>query len=108
MSKEADPQAYADQVRDGYMPGTQEQAPSVITVNMRAASTVVQELIARVYPYRINPIRNYARIEFDLVEEDHTANSEDTFTSNPNPVLRMGLTAPLLGLPYLEDLRCGS
>jgi hypothetical protein len=106
--READPQAYADQVREGYMPGTQEQAPSVITVNMRAASTVVQELIARAYPYRINPIRNYARIEFDLVEEEHTAISEDEFSSNASPLLAMGLTAPLLGLPSLEDLRCGS
>jgi hypothetical protein len=106
--READPQAYADQVREGYMPGTQEQAPSVITVNMRAASTVVQELIARAYPYRINPIRNYARIEFDLVEEEHTATAEDDFASTPNSLLAMGLTAPLLGLPSLEDLRCGS
>lgn len=106
--RETDPQAYADQVREGYMPGTQEQAPSVITVNMRAASTVVQELIARAYPYRINPIRDYARIEFDLVEEEHTATSENDFASSPNPLLATGLTAPLLGLPSLEDLRCGS
>lgn len=106
--READPLAYADQVRDGYMPGTKEQAPSVITVNMRAASTVVQELVARAYPYRINPTRNYARIEFDLIEEEHTASTEDDFTCSPNPLLGIGLTAPLLGLPHLEDLRCGS
>lgn len=106
--RETDPQAYADQVREGYMPGSQEQAPSVITVNMRAASIVVQELIARAYPYRINRIRDYARIEFDLVEEEHTATSEDEFASSQNPLLSMGLTAPLLGLPSLEDLRCGS
>lgn len=106
--RETDPEAYTDQVREGYMPGTQEQAPSVITVNMRAASTAVQEFVARAYPYRLGPNRNYARVEFDLVEEEHTARSEDEFPSSQNPLYASGLAAPLLGLPSLEDLRCAS
>ncbi len=48
------PQQHEDQVRAGYMPGLQEEAPSVITLNMRAASAAVQELLARAYPYRVS------------------------------------------------------
>ena len=106
--RQADPSSFEDQVRDGYMPGTQEQSPSVITVNMRAASAVVQEFVARAYPYRLDPNRRFARVEFDLSEEEHTTTSEDQFKAAHSFTYAMGLDAPLLGLPSLEDLRCAS
>lgn len=106
--RQADPSGFEDQVRDGYMPGTQEQAPSVITVNMRAASAVVQEFLARGYPYRLDPNRRFARVEFDLSEEEHTTTSEDEFKAAHSFTYGVGLDAPLLGLPSLEDLRCAS
>ncbi len=106
--RQADPSSFEGQVREGYMPGTQEQAPSVITVNMRAASAVVQEFLARAYPYRLDPNSKFARVEFDLSEEEHTATPKEQFNvSHPFPY-GVGLDAPLLGLPSLEDLRCAS
>lgn len=104
--REANPDAYAGQVKEGYMPGTTEEAPSVITVNMRAASEVVQELIARAYPYRWDPNRNCARSEFDLCSGQSSTRPENSFPCAPCPHYAQGLSAPLLGLPMLEDLRC--
>lgn len=65
-----DPVAHAEQVKAGYMPGSLEQAPSVITVNMQAASMVVQELIARLYPYRLDGNSCCARTMFSLAEKE--------------------------------------
>ncbi|SKA14877.1 ThiF family adenylyltransferase [Novilysobacter spongiicola] len=106
--REVDPEAHAGQVGEGYMPGTQEQAPSVITVNMIAASFAVQEFVARAYPYRSEPSQQYARIEFDLVDGELTVLSEDTFVAVRSSDYATGLGSPLLGLPALEDLRCTS
>jgi hypothetical protein len=103
-----DPEAFEGQVEEGYMPGTQEQAPSVITVNMRAASAVVQEFLARAYPYRLEANRHFARTEFDLATEEHSAMSEDQFPSSRQAHYASGMSAPLLGLPVLEGLRCAS
>ena len=104
--RRADPSAFEAQILEGYMPGAQMQAPSVITVNMRAASAVVQEFIARTYPYRLEPNRKFARTEFDLAAEEHTATSEEQFSSTKSSHYASGLVAPLLGLSSLEDLRC--
>ncbi len=106
--RDTDPQAYKAQVAEGYMPGTREEAPSVITVNMHAGSAIVQEFIARVYPYRSEPNRRYARTEFDLADGEHSSTSEDEFSAVRSPLYGQGLVAPLLGLPALEDMRCAS
>lgn len=104
--REHDPEAYKQLVREGYMPGANEEAPSVIPVNMRAASAVVQELIARRYPYRLEPNSRYARTKFDLAAEEHDYLAEESFQATPQAHAGRGLESPLLGLPAFEDLRC--
>lgn len=99
------PEAFAHQVKEGYMPGSHEEAPAVISVNMRAASMVVQELVARLTPYRKDN-RPYARTEFDLVIEETTHLPETEFSTQRSAQTALGLCAPLLGLPALEDKRC--
>lgn len=103
--RERDHKQYAQQVDEGYMPGSTEEAPSVISVNMRAASAVVQEFIARRYPYRFDPNFRYARTKFDLAAEEHEYFSEDEFLATPQAHAARALESPLLGLPALEDLR---
>lgn len=97
-----DPAAYAEQVKVGYMPGSLEQSPSVITVNMHAASMVVQELIARLYPYRLDGNSSCARTMFSLAEKEYEYFSEADFTPQESPKLGTGLNEPLLGLPSLR------
>src|SRR6266550_1526702 len=49
-----DPKAYRDQVRAGYIRGVQEDRPAVISINMEMASAAVNELLARLHPYRLD------------------------------------------------------
>jgi hypothetical protein len=100
--RNANPEAHQDQVQAGYMPGLAEEAPSVITLNMRAASAAMMEFIARAYPFRLDRTFNHARTMFSLaaMEEDHFA--EDHFSRGPNPNFARGDAEPLLGLPALK------
>lgn len=104
--REQDPEAYKQLVGEGYMSGANEEAPSVISVNMRAASAVVQEFIARRYRYRVESNSHYARTKFDLAAEEHDYLAEELFQATPQAYAGCGLEFPLLGLPALEDLRC--
>lgn len=94
------PQQHADQVRAGYMPGMQEEAPAVITVNMRAASAAVQEFIARAYPYRLDENKRYARAIFSLAGMDEDFTDEEKFPCTENQLLGVGFAKPLLGLVH--------
>lgn len=104
--RERTPDEYRKQVGEGYMPGANEEAPSVITVNMRAASTVVHEFITRCFPCRMESNSQYARTKFDLAAEEHDYFPEASFKGTAHAHAGHGLEAPLLGLPALEDLRC--
>jgi proteasome lid subunit RPN8/RPN11 len=48
-----DPDHYAEQLRRGYIRGVVERHPAVISVNMLVASLAVNDLLARLHPYRI-------------------------------------------------------
>jgi proteasome lid subunit RPN8/RPN11 len=104
--RKTDPDAFADEVREGYIKGLQEEAPSVISLNMRAASTVVGEFVARAFPYRQESNRLYARTMFSLAacDEDHYA--EDDFQhSGDDALLGRGCQEPLLGMPAFRKRR---
>lgn len=96
------PEAHQLELEAGYLKGLAEEAPAVITLNMRAASACVNEFIARAYPFRLEPNHLYARTEFSLAacEEEYTA--EAAFTRAPNLLLARGNAEPLLGMPMLR------
>ncbi|WP_245491004.1 MULTISPECIES: ThiF family adenylyltransferase [unclassified Mesorhizobium] len=98
----ADPDAYAQELKEGYIKGTLEEAPSVISLNMRAASSAMLEFVARMFPFRHEPNRSAARTLFALADGEEERFSEDTFPVDEFGVAGRGLTAPLLGLPLLE------
>lgn len=100
--RNADEAAHQEQVQAGYMPGLAEEAPSVIALNMRAASAAMMEFIARAYPFRLDPNRNYARTLFSLAAMDEDYFAEDRFARATNPHFARGLAEPLLGLPSLR------
>lgn len=95
------PEDYARELKEGYFKGLIEEAPAVITLNMRAASACVNEFVARAYPFRLESNALYARTTFSLAacEEEYIA--EEGFTASPNPILARGDQEPLLGLPAL-------
>lgn len=98
------PEAHQQELEAGYLKGLVEEAPAVITLNMRAASACVNEFIARAYPFRLEPNHLYARTEFSLAacEEEYVA--ETAFTRAPNPLLARGDAEPLLGMPMLKGV----
>lgn len=99
------PEAHQEEVAAGYIRGMAEQAPSVITLNMRAAAAGVNEFIARAYPYRLDHNRRYARTLFSLAACEEEYVCEDDFARAPNPVIARGDQEPLLGLPALTAPR---
>ncbi|HFK8166987.1 MULTISPECIES: ThiF family adenylyltransferase [Enterobacteriaceae] len=94
---------YEEQLERGYITGVEEEAPSVITLNMRAASACVSEFIARCFPFREYPNKRFTRTFFSLagVEEDYI--DESSITQALNTRLAVGGEEPLLGLPELGD-----
>ena len=55
-----DPVAYRKQLEEGYIRGVQEDRPAVIQLNSLIASLGVNELLARLHPYRLDPNDDYA------------------------------------------------
>ena len=55
-----DPAAYRAQLEDGYIRGVQEDRPAVIQLNSLIASLAVNELLARLHPYRLDSNGDYA------------------------------------------------
>jgi len=90
-------------VKFGYIEDVPEQAPAVISLNMRAASACVMEFIARAYPFRHESNTHYARTRFMLAEAVEEYCSESEFTTNASADLARGSSEPLLNLPILTD-----
>jgi hypothetical protein len=63
----ADPDRYAAELKAGYIRGVAVGAPAVVSINGLCASTAVNELLARLHPYRIEPNSAYRWQQFDLV-----------------------------------------
>ncbi len=98
-----DPEAHAQQLREGYVSGVAVHRPAVITVNMLLASLGVNELLARLHPYRDEANHAYDHIQVNLGDmETLTASKPE-----PCPIFKgdvgKGDVRPLLDLPELSD-----
>ncbi|HEY0974642.1 MAG TPA: ThiF family adenylyltransferase [Solimonas sp.] len=108
--RRVDRKAFETERAAGYFTGFGEEAPAVISLNMRAASACINEFIARAYPFRIDPNSKYARTVFSLAAGEEEFSPEETFTRSENPSLATGAREPLLGLPILglEATKCAA
>lgn len=104
LAREAS-QALSQKIADGYLRGMAEEAPGVITLNMRAASACVVEFIARMFPFRRFPNDARARSIFMLAEGDEDTFADSQFTAGDRFPVALGMTDPLLGLPALVQGR---
>ncbi|APO70045.1 UBA/THIF-type NAD/FAD binding domain-containing protein (plasmid) [Rhizobium gallicum] len=95
------PETYASELDAGYIKGAVEEAPSVIALNMRAASAAVLEFVARVFPFRHDGNATMARSIFALADGDEDHFSESDFSRSEILGVAMGAQEPLLGLPDL-------
>jgi hypothetical protein len=55
-----DPVGFRRQLEEGYIRGVQEDRPAVIQLNSLVASIAVNELLARLHPFRLDPNQDYA------------------------------------------------
>lgn len=99
------PQTLKQRIAEGYIQGLAEEAPGVITLNMRAASACVMELIARLCPFRHFSNEERARTIFMLAEGDEDFFSEARFAKGVGFPVAVGIEEPLLGLPVLAAKR---
>ncbi len=95
------PDDAAEQLARGYLPGIQEEAPAVMSVNMRAASTAVNEWLARLYGFRSDGNAAFARTLFLLVDGTEEYVQEAGFSPGPSSIVARGLAHPLLDAPGL-------
>ena len=96
--KRRDPDAFKQQVKDGYIRGSVEQRPAVISVNMFAASLAVNELLARLNPYRDESNAVFASVGFSLASMEFYADPDGEPCPLLAPHVGCGDIEPLLGM----------
>jgi len=101
--KEKDPDAYTQQLKDGYIHGIQEQRPAVISVNMFIASLAVNDFLARIHPYREMPNVDVASIEFSLSSLEFYPDPETEPCPLLNNTVGIGDVEPLLNLVEFSE-----
>ena len=97
------PDAAKREIDAGYIKGVHEEAPSVMALNMRAASDSVLEWIERQYPYRLDGNEGFARTLFSHAAGEVEFYADHDFACGRIIDLARGLVEPLLGLPGLAQ-----
>ncbi len=100
-----DPDAYGRQIKDGYIKGVVGHRPAVISVNMFASSLAVNELLARLHPYREEPNSAYAAVTFSLGSMDLFYDQEEGICDLLGGKVGFGDTTPLLETMELAERR---
>lgn len=104
--KHTDPDAYNDHLGAGYIEGVDEDKPAVISVNMLIAALGVNELLARVIPYRNDSNSEYAIYRFSLNEGFLFHEPDGLPCDIFKKWVGLGDTHPLLGMPWLSRRNC--
>ncbi len=99
-----DPAAHGQQLEDGYITGAAEHRPAVISVNMFAASLAVNELLARIHPYREEPNSTYASVTFSLASMELFHEEEEAPCGILASNVGKGDVQPLLGEIELSEI----
>jgi hypothetical protein len=100
-----DPKAHDRQVEDGYIRGVIGHRPAVISVNMIASGLAVNELLARLHPYREEPNGAYAPVTFSLASMEFFYDAEEGICEILGAKVGFGDTGPLLELMELAERR---
>jgi len=102
--KRTNPEVYEVQRKIGYVKGIRVEQPAVISVNMTASAAAVNELLARVHPYRFKDNRNFAVRRICLSDPEA---SSDELDGDMCPVMQrlvgVGDQEPFLGMMGIGD-----
>jgi hypothetical protein len=100
-----DPAAHAQQVLDGYIAGMPPHRPAVISVNMLGSSLAINELLARLHPFREEPNSAYVSVTFSLASMELINESKESVCPILSGKVGCGDAEPLLGLIDLAQDR---
>ena len=100
--KRTNPHEYASRRREGYLRGVREDRPAVISVNALAASHAVNEFLARLHPYRLDPNGEFARVAVSLTGGFMLAEPEGAPENPFASCVGRADTDPLLQMPELS------
>ena len=95
------PTVYSQKVKASYITGAPTNRPAVISVNMLAASLAINELLARLHPYREEPNKSYAIVTFTLASMKLLHESEEDACEILGGFAGKGDVTPLLNLQEL-------
>lgn len=98
-----DPDAHAQQVKDGYIRGAPTSRPAVVSINFQLAAMAVTELLARLHPFRDSPNLTYEHLQLDLTDMTILHEQHSSVCSIVKGRVGLGDRNPLLGLPELSD-----
>jgi ThiF family/Prokaryotic homologs of the JAB domain len=97
------PERYAALLREKYIAGVREERPAVISVNMFYASLAVNELLARLHPYRDDGNAEFASYGISLTQARIIAAREDEPCLVLSRHVGRGDVRPLLNMPELSE-----
>ena len=97
-----DPVFYADQLQRGYIKGVNVDRPAVISINTATASAAVNELLARLHPFRTRPNSEFAIQKILFTHGRLLSRSEGHDDTLLSPHVGKGNTEPPLLLPRLS------
>jgi len=101
--RRTDPQAYREQVRAGYVRGVDEDRPAVISINMQMASTAINEFLARIHPYRLDPNSDSAIVRTGFMHGTEHREGEPPASGMFAAHIGKGDVRPLLSMPELSE-----
>lgn len=100
--RRTDPVHYEDQVRRGYIKGVDVERPAVISINTAAAAAAVNELLARLHPYRTRPNADYAVQKLLITHGRTVMRNGGGIDLALAPLVGRGTCSPLLMLPRIQ------
>jgi ThiF family/Prokaryotic homologs of the JAB domain len=102
-TKRQNPTYYEEQRKAGYIKGVDEDRPAVISVNTQFASLAINELIARLHPFREKGNHAYAKIGLSLSEMAFYPEAEPPAACRyMSRQVGKGDVVPLLNMPELS------
>ncbi|MGH1362748.1 MAG: ThiF family adenylyltransferase [Calditrichia bacterium] len=100
--KQSDPAGYEEQRRAGYIIGVKEEQLAVVSANAYFASKLLNEILARLHPFRDEPNSNYAQQRFNLAQNEEFLDPYDEPCEALLRYVGRGDVVPLLGLAGLS------
>ena len=105
--KRANPALYDQQLEEKYIRGVREDRPAVVSINTLIASLAVNELLARIHPFRLDSNERFAQFGISLEQGLTFQESESSF-EQPTPAqirnVGRGDIVPLLDRPDLDEV----